>query len=218
MIRLLSGLWMLWFWPIGTLDAESFATQLAALEEQLKGDPKNTALLFKVGDLCHDEGARDNAKAVLLAEKYFRRLLALDEKNAKGMALLGSVLTMRARDAFWPKTRLDYVKHGLKTMDAAVQLAPDDADVRLVRALNNIEMPNFLKRDEIARNDFEWIWEKVQARPEKYTSDLKQNAALHYGLILQKNKRLEEAKQVWKKGVEIEPASLLAREIRLHLK
>ena len=218
MLRLLSFLSVLWLWPIGTLAAESFAAQLAALEAQLKSDPTNTALLFKAGDLCHDEGARDNAKAVVLAEKYFRRLLALDEKQAMGMALLGSVLTMRARDAFWPKTRLDYVRRGLKTMDAAVKLAPDDAEVRLVRALNNFEMPNFLNRDEIARNDFEWIWEKAQVQPEKYPNDLKQNAALHYGLILQKNKRLEEAKQVWKKGVEIEPSTVLAREIRLHLK
>jgi hypothetical protein len=125
---------------------------------------------------------------------------------------------MRARDAFWPNTRLDYVKRGLNAMDAAVKLAPDDAEVRLVRALNNVQMPNFLNRDEIARNDFEWIWEKVQGQPEKYRNDLKQNVALHYGLSLHKNKRLEEAKQVWKKGIEIEPSSDLAREIRLHLK
>ena len=209
---------MLWLWPIGTLGAASFAEQLAILEAQLKSDPTNTVLLFKAGDLCHDEGARDNAKAVVLAEKYLGRLLALDEKHAMGMALLGSVLTMRARDAFWPNTRLDYVKRGLKAMDAAVKLAPDDAEVRLVRALNNAKMPNFLNRDEIARNDFEWIWEKVQGQPEKYRNDLKQNAALHYGLSLHKNKRLEEAKQVWKKGVEIEPSSDLAGEIRLHLK
>ena len=209
---------MVWLWPMGTLAAESFADKLAVLEGQLKSDPTNTALLFKAGDLCHDEGARDNANAVVLAEKYLGRLLALDEKHAKGMALLGSVLTMRARDAFWPNTRLDYLKRGLNTMDAAVKLAPDDAEVRLIRAVNNFQMPNFLNRDEIARNDFEWIWEKVQAQPEKYTNDLKQDAALHYGLVLQKNKRLEEAKQVWKKGLEIEPSSLLAGEIRRHLK
>jgi tetratricopeptide (TPR) repeat protein len=209
---------MVWLWPIGTLAVESFAEKLAVLEGQLKSDPTNTALLFKAGDLCHDEGARDNANAVVLAEKYLSRLLALDEKHARGMALLGSVLTMRARDAFWPNTRLDYLKRGLNTMDAAVKLAPDDAEVRLIRAVNNFQMPNFLNRDEIARNDFEWIWEKVQVQPEKYTNDLKQNAALHYGLVLQKNKRLEEAKQVWKKGLEIEPSSLLAGEIRRHLK
>jgi tetratricopeptide (TPR) repeat protein len=218
MNRPLTLAFALWLYLPGGLALASFQEELAALEAQLKAEPTNTALLFKIGDLCHDEGARDNAKAAELAEKYFKRLLALDNKHAMGMALLGSTLTMRARDAFWPKTRLDYVRRGIKTMDEAVKLAPDDPDVRLVRAINNYHMPHFLDRDQMARTDFIWIWEKVNEHPEKYKEDLRQNAALYYGLILEKGKKSQEAKQVWKEGVAINPASALAQEIRQHLK
>jgi hypothetical protein len=73
-------------------------------------------------------------KSSRVGRKIFQTTLAIEPTNALATALLGSALTMRARDAFWPKTRLDYVKKGNKMMDAAVQLAPEDPDVRLVRA------------------------------------------------------------------------------------
>ena len=198
--------------------AETFKQQLAELEAKLAAQPTNTTILFKLGDLCHDEGARDNAKAVELAEKYFKQLLAIEPTNALVTALLGSALTMRARDAFWPKTRLDYVKKGNKMMDAAVQLAPEDPDVRLVRAINNFYMPKFMERDEIAKTDFAWLWQRVETHPDGLKEDLKQNAALFYGGILKKQKRIKEAIEVWTKGIAFNPQSDLAREIRQQLK
>ena len=198
--------------------AESFEQQLAELEAKIASEPTNTTILFKLGDLCYDEGARDNAKAVELAEKYFKQLLAIEPTNALATVLLGSALTMRARDAFWPKTRLDYVKKGIKMMDAGVQLAPEDPDVRLVRAINNFSMPKFMERDEIAKADFAWLWQKVEAKPEGLKDDLKQNAALFYGRILKKQKKTKEAMEVWNKGIAFNPESDLAREIRQQLK
>jgi len=198
--------------------AETFKQQLAELEAKLAAEPTNTTVLFKLGDLCHDEGARDNAKAVELAEKYFKRLLTIEPTNAFATVLLGSALTMRARDAFWPKTRLDYVKKGIKMMDAAVQLAPEDPDVRLVRAINNFHMPKFMERDEIAKADFAWLWQRVEAKPEGLKDDLKQNVALFYGRILKKQKRMKEAIEVWNKGIAFNPESDLATEIRQQLK
>ena len=57
---------------------QDYSDKLAALQGQLSADPTNRALLFKAGDLCFDQGALGDAKAVELAEKYFKRLLALN--------------------------------------------------------------------------------------------------------------------------------------------
>ena len=198
--------------------AETFKQQLAELETKLAAEPTNTKVLFRLGDLCYDEGARDNASAVELSEKYFKQLLAIEPTNAFATALLGSVLTMRGRDAFWPKTRLDYVKKGNKMMDVAVQLAPEDPDVRLVRALNGFHMPKFMERDEIARTDFTWLWQRVETKSEGLNDDLKQNAALFYGRILKNQKKTKEAIGVWNKGIAFNPDTDLAREIRQQLK
>ena len=111
------GLWLLT--PVA-FAASTFQQQLAELQGKLANEPTNTALIFKLADICYDEGARDNVKAVELAEKYFTQLLAIEPQHALALVLLGSTQTMKARDAFWPQTRLDFARKGNKTMDAAV--------------------------------------------------------------------------------------------------
>jgi hypothetical protein len=148
-----------------------------------------------------------------LAEKYFLQLLNLDPTNAMGRVLYGSALTMKARDAFWPPTRMAYVKAGLKEMDAAVKLAPDNPRVRYARAINNYHMPKFMGREEIVRADFAWLWEQVQAKPETFDTEFKQNVALHQGLVLKKRKQASAAVKVWLQGREFDSQSKIAAEI-----
>src|SRR2546425_1182132 len=91
---------------------ESFTNRLAQLQKQLALQPTNVALLIQLGDFCHDEGVNDNAKAVVLADRYFRDALKLEPTNALALALLGSTYTMKGRDAFWPGTKLSLVNEG----------------------------------------------------------------------------------------------------------
>ena len=198
---------------MGAFAASPFQQQLAELKAGLANDPTNTALIFKLADFCYDEGARDNAKAVELADKYFQQLLALEPQNALALVLLGSTQTMKARDAFWPQTRLDLVRKGNRTMDAAVALAPQNSDVRLVRALNNFHMPKFLGREEIVRADFAWLWEQVISPSQRSKDQLKQEVALYYGKLLWKQKKPAQAREVWSRGVRFNPESRHAREI-----
>src|SRR5438132_14309937 len=106
MVRPLTLAFALWLSLSGGLARASFQEELAALQAQLKTDPTNTALLFQIGDFCHDEDARDNAKTAELAEKYFGLLLAFDNKHAMGLALLDTTQKSRAAHALWPKTEL----------------------------------------------------------------------------------------------------------------
>ena len=88
--------------------AESFTNRLTAMQSRMQSDPTNTLILFQLGDLCHQEGANNNAKAVILAQGYFTRLLVIDPNHAMARVMYGSVLTMRARDTLWPITQLVY--------------------------------------------------------------------------------------------------------------
>ena len=119
-----------------------FARELAELQKALAGQPTNAALLFKLADFCHDDGAKGNKEAVKVAEKHLRELLKLDPGNAPAQALLGSIYTMKGRDAFWPGTQISLVKEGCQIMDEAARLAPDNFPVRLTRGLNNVHMPH----------------------------------------------------------------------------
>jgi hypothetical protein len=201
---------------VGVLSAETFEERLAALQNQLTEQPTNKDVLFKLGDLCHDEGVHDNPKAVVLADNYFKRLIALDPTNALARAMHGSTMTMVGRDAFWPTKRVALVREGNREMDEAVAMAPQDVRVRFARANNNFYMPKFLGREEIVRADLNWLWEQVQAKTD-IPMDIRQDTALLQGLSLKKRKQTAEAVQVWRKALEWSPNSAEASDIRSNL-
>ena len=206
-------------WSLVTASAEeTFAERLAALQSRLESDPTNTLILFQLGDLCHDEGGKPDEKAVILAEGYFKRLLAIDPNHAMARVLYGSVLTMKARDTVWPLTQIKYVKAGNREMDAAVALAPKDVQVRLARAVNNVHMPDFMDRGEIVQEDLAWLWQQAQVADSGLKVDQKQTIALYYGQFLQKKNKLDEALQIWRAGLALAPKSHAAAPLREQLK
>ena len=158
------------------------------MQSRLQSDPTNTLILFQLGDLCHDEGANNDAKAVILAEGFFTRLLAIDPNHAMARVMYGSVLTMKARDTLWPITQLNYVKAGNREMDAAVKLAPKDAQVRFARAVNNFHMPDIMGREEIVQEDLAWLWQQAQLADTK----LKVGPETNDCPVLRKNPAKEE--------------------------
>ncbi len=195
-------------WNLATASAsETFAQRLAALQGRLQSDPTNALVLFQLGDLCYHEGADKNEKAVILAEDYFKRLLAIEPDHAMARVRYGSVLTMKGRDAYAPMTRLNYVNAGNREMDAAVKIAPNDAQVRFARAVNNFHMPDILDREEIVQEDLAWLWQQAQLADTKLNVGQKQTIALYHGQILEKKKSFDGAIQVWRAGLALAPES-----------
>ena len=215
--------WWLGAFVVGMLSlvtasaAETFADRLAELQSRLQADPTNTLILFQLGDLCYHEGANNNEKAVILAEGFFKRLLAIDTNQAMARVRYGSVLTMKARDALWPTTRLSYAKAGNREMDAAVEMAPKDAQVRFARAVNNFHMPDIMGREEIVQEDLAWLWQQAQQADTKLNVGQKQTVALAYGVTLQKKNKLDEALQIWRAGLDLAPKSDDATPLRKQL-
>ena len=213
------AVFVLGIWSLVTASAaETFSDRLAALQSRLQSDPTNTLILFQLGDLCHDEGANNDAKAVILADGYFKRLPAIDPNHAMARVLYGSVLTMKARDELWPLTQLNYVKAGNREMDAAVKLAPKDAQVRFARAVNNFHMPDIMDREGIVQEDLAWLWQQAQLADTSLKVGQKQTIALYYGQTLQKKNKLDEALQIWRAGLALAPKSQDAARLQEQLK
>jgi hypothetical protein len=192
----------------------AYTNKLAELQSRLAQSPTNIDLLFQLGDLCHDEGVKDNRKAVVLAETYFKQLLAINTNHARGRVMYGSTLTMKGRDAFWPPTQISWVREGNREMDQAVKLAPDDPKVRFARANNNFYMPKFLGREEIVHADLEWLWTKAKDKSSNLSTEERQNVASLYGQYLKKHKKADDAIEIWKQGIALSPDSPIAREIQ----
>lgn len=184
---------------------------------QMKHEGTNVGSLYALGDVCHDAGAAGDKEAVVRAEAYLRQLLTLEPTNAMATALLGSIYTMKGRDAFWPTTQLRLVGEGNEMMDRAVSMAPEDVRTRLTRALNNAHMPEFLGRSELVVKDLSWLWGKWEKDPTLFTVNQRQELALHWGRRLKKQDRHGEARKVWETGKDFDPESKVAKEIGVEL-
>lgn len=187
------------------------------LLDRMAREGTNITILYELGDICHDAGVEGDKQAVGRAEGYLRQLLKLSPTNGPAMALLGSVYTIKGRDAFWPTTQLKLVREGNEFMDRAVQLAPEDVRTRVTRAFNNAHMPDFLGRSETVIADLQWLWNKVEKEPAVLTVAERQEVALHWGRRLKRQSRPEDARRVWETGLALAPQSSFAHQISAEL-
>lgn len=93
------------------------------------------------------KGAAERASMVL--EQYLKE----KPNDARARAYLGSAYAMQARDASAVANKLRYVNKGLDRLDHAVELAPNDFVVRLIRANVQNSLPALFGREEKAVED-----------------------------------------------------------------
>jgi hypothetical protein len=113
-------------------------------------------------------GLKGDAAAVVQCIAKLETLLASEPKNQLARVYLGSAYTLRSRDLAFGPGKLQMVRRGVAVMDEAVAAAPDDAKVRLARALTTQSLPFFLGRAESARSDFTMLAETAERTPGKF--------------------------------------------------
>jgi hypothetical protein len=76
------------------------------------------------------------------------------ELDAVLAAYGGAVVTLRAKHAFWPPTRMRHLRDGLAILDALVEKHPDQAEIRYLRLMSCYYLPGILGRNWSVRDDF----------------------------------------------------------------
>jgi len=216
------GLVFCWLVAGGVFAAtNAFPVRLAELRKPFVASPTNGAALFRLAQYCHSIGGESehpsHEEAAKLAEQYFKQLTTLEPTNALAFAYLGSTLTMRARDTAWPFRQLSLVKEGNRTQDHAVSMATNDPAVRLKRAICSFHQPGMLGREETARDDLAWLWKIITDQPDVLPIGDRQDVALFHGSSLQKQRKPEEAREVWATGIALAPQSAEAALMRQKL-
>ena len=179
------------------------------LEGRLRTSPDDQATLMELGVLYHDLGMQGDDDAVEKAFTCFDRLLALDSTNAVALVYRGSLWTLRARDAWWPPTKLKYLREGGKEMDRAVDMAHDDMMVRLTRGINSLNMPEKFGGLETALEDF-IILLKHPEFPNQ-TRQLKAAVFYYGGVAFRRADDYDRARELFRKAIVILPGSDFAR-------
>lgn len=157
---------------------------------------------FELGKTYYDLAiAYGKEKYIDKAETHFRKILEVDDHHALAYAYLGSLTTVKGKHAYAPWKKLDHVEKGCDLMDKAVELAPQNVRVRMVRAFNNLELPSFFNRLGYAIEDLAFlrngrVWPHLN-------KPLQAEILYSSGFVLQQSGNQEKAKEMYKKTLAL---------------
>lgn len=119
--------------------------------------------------------------------------------------------------AIWTKNSLS--REGIQLMDAAVASAPENLDIRFVRAVTTYSLPSFFHRTQQSNQDFDFLAKRaVQAAHDGRLEPRLAAASLYYhGEFLRQSSNLRQAVEAWKQAIQLAPQSRAARESKAEL-
>lgn len=101
----------------------------------------------------HDAGRAGDTAATERAVEAFNAMVKADKTNVMANAYLGSSYALMARDARSVTDKIRYTNRGLRYLDTAVALGPDDFVARLIRANVTASLPTMFGRGDTAVED-----------------------------------------------------------------
>lgn len=186
------------------------------LETKLKTAPNDESVLMELGRMYHDLGVAGDDDAVDKAFGMFERALSLDSSNVVALAYRGSLWTLRARDSWWPPSKLEYLKKGGVDLDGAVSMDPTNIMVRLIRGINGLGLPGFLGRLPKALEDFVLILRHPEFPEQR--KELKVAVFYYAGVACKRADDDEKARELFKQAMSVFPGSEFAKRAEEELK
>jgi hypothetical protein len=117
---------------------------LESVEERLAGHPDDASLLFEAGRLYLEAGNFRKSREVL------EHAATVDSTNAHVFSLLGLTYAAELKEGYDgtiaedTNKRTNLVRTMIGAMSRAVELAPDDPEIRLTRGIACVESPVFV--------------------------------------------------------------------------
>ncbi len=125
-----------------------------AAEAGSAGEPSPELMaLRKQGIAFHDEAREGDQEAAEKAVERLERYLKQFSKDGEARAYLGSAYAMMGRDASSVVNKMRYTNRGLRHLDRALDAAPRNFTVRLIRAKVNSSLPKMFSRSDAALED-----------------------------------------------------------------
>ncbi|MEX2670685.1 MAG: hypothetical protein WD294_01105 [Phycisphaeraceae bacterium] len=149
------------------------------------------------------------------AVAHWNTLLRKHADEPTVLAYAGSVRFIESREAFlpWEKGRL--AKEGEALLNRAVALAPDDLEVRWLRAVTASQLPAFFNADAKAKADFAYLAQALKRRAEEGAGSARGNLEpamvasvwYHHGNYLQRRGETAAARAAWTQAIDAAPQS-----------
>lgn len=180
-----------------------------SLETVVDTNPKNIQAMTQLGIAYHDLGVDGDKKAVEKGEQLFKRILELDSTHAVGLAYLGSIYSLRARDSVMPWSKLKHAKKAIELLDHPAVTESEDLNVHLIRAMNSYEVPKFLDRLNVALEEFDFIVNHQHFS--EWPSPKRAFVYLHFGKAHEKDGNDAAAEKYYQLAINEAPGSDYAK-------
>ena len=206
--------------PATNAPAPASATNaLAASPPPTRTDPFQDPLIRQV-QARHEKAVKGDTQETKALTADLEKWTREHPDNHLLQAYLGSVYTLDSRDAWPGPGKLTYLRNGGKLLDAAVAADPVNPAVRFVRAIDYFELPAIFGKRQVARDDFQILVQQIEGKIKTpYVLDTETAQAIYYyaGLSLKQQWLSPQAKAVWERGLQLDPASPLGAKIHAEL-
>jgi tetratricopeptide (TPR) repeat protein len=171
-------------------------------KQKIEKDTDDPAALLKQGKAYTDAGDFEQA------EKTLKKLIEIDPDNLDAHKLLAKALGELAAKGYDERIyddtdlRSNLAFEIAALLDKAVEIAPDDVEARLSRAVMGVEMPFFVGKLDQAMEDLNWVMKS------KASDSIKADALYWLGAAHQK-----KAMTYWIKVVSDHPGSPASRSV-----
>ena len=162
----------------------------------------------------YENGLVGDREAVEECITALETALRANPDNQLARVYLGSSYTLRSRDLGFGPKKLAALREGVATMNAAVKAAPEDAKIRLVRALTLHALPGFLGHKKTARGEFFALAHLIEEHPEKLSANDRQTVFLQAGKIAFAANDKATALAFWRRGSAIAADNKMSTELR----
>jgi tetratricopeptide (TPR) repeat protein len=141
------------------LDGAPSTPEIEAIRKRMESDPKNAAIVLELGRAYMAEGDLDAAEVVI------KDAIDLDPSNADAYVALADLLGHIAGQGYNEKIYedTDYMTNlafeVMRVTDKAVELDPENLDMRLMRGVIGVQMPFFVGRLDDAIEDLTMLSE-----------------------------------------------------------
>lgn len=201
---------LLLFFGVAFSSANGGSVELGPRPEISVGQSEAKEQFQKALDF-HQKGVAGDSSAVVQALGLLGKLHDEYPEDSLILAFWGSASTLRARDAIFYR-KMGYLREGLEAIDRAVDMDPENPNVRVVRAVNSYQLPGMFGRRSVAREDFEILLQWAEKNPDVFGEDLLRFTYYHAGLFASRE-RNSRAKDYLNQALEVPSQSVSDQEI-----
>jgi tetratricopeptide (TPR) repeat protein len=186
-------------------------------EKSIKKNPEDINSLKKIGIAYHSLAHMKVKDASKKAVEYLSKANKIDPEDFLILATLGSATTLFGRDSKGIIAKTKFTKKGNTMIDRAVAKAPDNFEIRLIRANVNINLPKLFGRRKMAEKDFLYIEEIIKKSPKEVPVGAQAQVYYKLGMIYDSDGDDSTAESYFKKALEISPDSVWGKKARKEL-